>query len=128
MFHPLIHLIASRPHLLADHASAYADLVGAEIGRVGGDVKRRAMFGAIALVGAIVGVVLAGTALMLWAVLPASQMTAPWALLVVPAPALLIAVGCGLAARASLNGGAAFDAVRKQMHADMVMLRESGAS
>lgn len=128
MFHPLIHLIASRPHLLAEHASAYADLMGAEIGRVGGDVKRRAIFGAIALIGAIIGVILAGTALMLWAVLPVTQMAAPWILLVVPAPALLVAMGCAMAARAPSSGGAAFDAIRKQMHADMVMLRESGAS
>lgn len=128
MFHPLIHLIASRPHLLADHASAYAELVGAELARVSSDVKRRAIYGVVALIGAMVGVVLAGTALMLWAVMPASQMVAPWALLVVPAPALLIAVGCGWAARAPASGGAAFDSVRKQMHADMVMLRESAAS
>lgn len=128
MFHPLIHLIASRPHLLADHASAYAELVGAELARVSSDVKRRAIYGVVALIGAMVGVVLAGTALMLWAVMPATQMVAPWALLVVPAPALLIAVGCGWAARAPASSGAAFDSVRKQMHADMVMLRESGAS
>lgn len=128
MFHPLIHLIASRPHLLAEHASAYAELVGAELTRVGDDVKRRAIYSAVALVGAVVGVVLAGTALMLWAAVPLTQMVAPWVLLVVPAPPLLIAVVCGIASRASPAGGAAFDALRKQMHADMVMLRESSSA
>lgn len=128
MFHPLIHLIASRPHLLADHASAYAELVGAEIGRVGGDIKRRALYGAVALFGAGVGVVLAGTALMLWAVVPAAQMVAPWVLLVVPAPALLVAVGCGLAARSPASGGAPFETVVRQVHADIAMLRDSVTS
>ncbi len=128
MFHPLIHLVASRPHLLADHASAYAELVGAELTRVGDDVKRRALYGAIALFGAGIGVVLTGVALMLWAVMPVAQMVAPWALLAVPSPAYLVAVAFGVAARAPTSGGAPFESLRKQIHADMVMLRESGAS
>lgn len=124
--HPLFHLIASRPQLLADHAQAYAELVAAEIPRVSAAWKRSALLTAAAVLGMALALGLAGVALMLWAVLPEASMRAPWALLVVPLVPLTAALVCLLAAQ---RGGerAAFDELRLQVQADIGMLREAAA-
>ena len=122
--HPLFHLIATRPHLLLEHAESYAELVDAEMGIVTTDWKRSLILNALALCLLIAGVGLAGVALMLWAVLPMAQMQAPWALIAVPLPPLVIAVLCLLAARTS-NEARAFDKLRRQVSEDMAMLREA---
>lgn len=124
--HPLFHLIASRPQLLADHALAYAELVAAEIPRVSAAWKRSALLTAAAVLGVALALGLAGVALMLWAVLPEASMRAPWALLVVPLVPLTAALVCLLAAQ---RGGerAAFDELRLQVQADIGMLREAAA-
>lgn len=125
MLHPLLHLIASQPKLLAEHAAAYAELVAAEVGTETRTLKRQAMLGALGVIGLILALTLAGVAVMLWAVIPAAQMQAPWMLIVVPAPPALLALFCLPAARSSRKH-AAFDSVRRQMLADRDMLREAG--
>lgn len=125
--HPLLHLIATRPQMLADHAEAYAELVTSEIGAVSASLKRRAVLGAVALCCLGVAAVLAGVAVMLWAVIPQSSMHAPWALLVAPLVPLGIALICLLMARPAGDVGP-FDNVRQQLQADMVMFREVSAS
>lgn len=125
--HPLLHLIATRPQLLADHAQAYAELLATEIGNVSAAWKRRAILNAVALCCLGVAAVLAGVALMLWAVTPATQLEAPWALIAVPLLPIAVAVGCLLAARAK-GDGTPFAGVRRQIEADRAMLREMSAS
>lgn len=124
--HPLLHLIATRPHLLADHAEAYAELVAAEIGSVSAAWKRRAMLNAVALCCLGVAAVLAGVALMLWAVIPAAPVQALWVLIAVPLVPMVMAVWCVLAAQPQGDDGP-FDNVRRQVKADMAMLREVSA-
>lgn len=127
MLHPLLHLIATRPHLLADHAEAYADLLGEEIGLASARWKRRMLLSSIALCGAGVGVVLLGVALMLWAVIPPQDMNAPWALIAAPLVPLLAALAAWLAARG--NGPTQpFEQIRRQLREDVVMLREVSAT
>lgn len=121
--HPLFRLISTRPQLLADHAEAYAALVAAEVPRVSAAWKRRALLLALALVCLAVAAGLAGVAWMLWAVLPESQIRAPWVLLVVPAVPVLTAIACLLAARSTGEAGA-FSELREQVKADIGMLRE----
>jgi hypothetical protein len=125
--HPLLHLIATQPQLLASHAEAYADLMGEEFGQVSADWKRRLMYNAMALCFLGVSAVLAGVALMLWAVVPGPQIQAPWALIAAPLLPLFVAGWC---LRASRTQGAvgAFDNVRRQVKADLSMLREAGAA
>ncbi len=123
--HPLLHLVASQPQLLADHAAAYAELVAAEAVTVSAHWQRRLLLGAVAVFCLLVGAILAGVALMLWAVLPTAQILAPWALLVAPLLPLALAIVCLLAARAP-GVGIAFENLRRQMKADMAMLREAG--
>lgn len=121
--HPLLHLIAARPQLLADHAQAYAALVAEEVERASAAWKRSALLNAAALFGATVAVALAGVALMLWTVVPNSQMRTAWALIVVPLVPLAAALVCLLVARQG-GGRAPFDDLRLQVTADIAMLRE----
>ncbi len=127
MIHPLLHLIATQPHLLADHAEAYADLLGEEIGSASALWKRRAVLNAVALCSLGGSAVLGGVALMLWAVIPPADIQAPWALIVAPLLPLAVAVACLLAAKANPQAGS-FDNVRRQVKADVAMLREVSAS
>jgi hypothetical protein len=123
MMHPLLHLIATQPHLLAEHAVAYADLLGEELGSASAQWKRRAALGAMALCLLGVGVVLGGVAIMLWAVVPAESMRAPWALILVPLVPLAGSIACMVAARSDAKANP-FETVRMQVKADVAMLRE----
>lgn len=122
--HPLFHLIATRPQLLADHAEAYAALVAAEAPRISAAWKRRALLNLLALCSLAVGMTLAGVALMLWAAMPEAAMRAPWVLLALPPLPLAAALVLGVAARRGSERNA-FEHLRQQVMADIVMLREA---
>jgi uncharacterized membrane protein YqjE len=126
MLYTLARLLISKPQLLADHADAYAQLVGAEVSSVSAQWLRRCKFKAAALACLAVGVVLAGVALMLWAVVPPDSMRAPWALIGTPLVPLIAGLCCLLAAREG-SQDKAFDKLRQQWHADIQMLREASA-
>jgi hypothetical protein len=123
MIHPLLRLITTEPHLLGDHVEAYADMVGEEVRRTGTAWSVRIGLYAAALCLAGVGLVLTGVALMLWAALPPSGFQAPWMLIAVPGVTFVLAVGCFLFAQRN-PVESAFDNVKKQLSADMAMLRE----
>jgi hypothetical protein len=127
MMHPLLHLIATQPNLLADHAEAYADLLGEEFGVASAQWKRRAMLSAVSLCCLGVGAVLAGVALMLWAAVPPGDLHAPWALVLAPLVPLGAAVVCFISAKSPPPQGA-FDNIRRQLREDVAMLREASAS
>ncbi|MEN9484500.1 hypothetical protein HZU83_20460 [Sphaerotilus montanus] len=126
MAHALLHLITTRPQLLVDHAQAYAELANADLDAVTSAWKRQLRLAAAALCGAAVATVLAGVALMLWAVIPAAQIEAPWALVAAPLLPALVALGCVLAARAD-SERQAFGNLKEQVQADLLMLRQVGA-
>jgi uncharacterized membrane protein YqjE len=126
MIHPLLHLIATRPHLLAEHAEAYAELAADEFGRAAAAWKVRLALQVAGLALVAVAFVLAGVALMLWAVTPPAQMHAAWALVVVPLAPLVVALAC--LARAGKPGDTPFSNLREQMRADLMMLREVSAT
>ncbi len=121
-----LRLIAARPQLLTDHVQAYADLMAADFGDASAAFTRRVILGGAALMGALVTTLLAGVTLLLWAVVPATQIHAPWVLVVVPLVPLAACLVCLVALRAS-PPVAAFDNLRRQARADMAMLRESSA-
>ena len=123
MIHPLLRLITTEPHLLGDHVEAYADLVGEEVKKTGAAWGLRLALFAATLCFVGVGLVLTGVAVMLWAAGPAADLHAPWVLVVVPVVAFLLAGACFLYARRSPAENA-FDNVKKQLSADMAMLRE----
>lgn len=125
MLHPLFHLLATQPQLLGDHAQAYGELIGTELAAQAAAMKHRALLGALALCLLGVATVLAGVALMLWVTQPPALPQATlWVLGLVPGiPAVLAAV-CGLLARAPSNAtDPAFAELRRQLQADMALLR-----
>ena len=126
MIHPLLRLVATQPQLLADHAEAYAGLVGAEIGRTATGLKQRMLLNAVALCLVGVATVLTGVALMLWAVIPVTSMQAPWVLLAAPALPAVIAIVCVLVAQRKPPD--TFAELKQQIAADLVMLREVSAA
>ncbi|MEO8836373.1 MAG: hypothetical protein ABI364_06505 [Caldimonas sp.] len=126
MIHPLLRLAVSEPHLLGDHVEAYASLVGEEVTKVSTSWATRIGLYLVALAMVVVGLVLVGVALLLCAALPSSDYPAPWAMFVVPITPFVIAAICVFTAR-SRPVAKAFDAVKKQLDADMAMLREVAA-
>lgn len=120
--HPLLRLAATQPHLLADHVGAYAGLVNEELSKSISEWKRNLALNAIALGLLVVSAVLAGVALMLWAVIPAPNIHSLWALIAAPAVPGAIALLCLLAGRS--HAGFAFAEVKQQLAADLSMLRE----
>ncbi len=125
MIHPLLRLVATQPHLLADHAEAYAGLVGEEVTQTVAGIKRRVLLSAVALGLLVIAAVLVGVALMLWAVIPRADMQAPWALLAAPGVPALGGMICLLIGRS--EPGDSFSGLRQQMAADMMLLREVSA-
>ena len=122
MIHPLLRLVATRPQLLADHAEAYAGLVGQEWGATAASWKQRVLLGAVALCLFGVAVVLGGVALMFWAVTPSANIQLPWALAAAPLVPALAALACGWwAQRASQPG---FAELKRQIACDLALLRE----
>jgi hypothetical protein len=126
MIHPLLRLAATEPHLLGDHVEAYAALVGEEVSKVSTSWATRLGLYLAALLLLAIGLVLIGVALLLFAALPAATYPAPWAMFVVPLVPVVAGVACLLVAR-SRPVENAFDAVKKQLNADMAMLREVSA-
>ncbi len=125
MIHPLLRLVVTQPHLLADHAEAYAGLLGEEVSQTVAGIKQRVLLSAIALGLLALAAVFVGVALMLWAVVPQADMQAPWALLAVPGAPALGGIVCLLIGRT--KPGDNFAGLRKQLAADMGLLREVSA-
>jgi hypothetical protein len=123
MIHPLLRLAATQPHLIGDHVENYAALVGEEVNKVSTAWLTRIGLYVGALVFFLVGLVLVGVALMLRATVPASDYAAGWALLVVPLTPFVLGAICVVVARAKPIENA-FATVKKQINADMAMLRE----
>jgi uncharacterized membrane protein YqjE len=127
MIHPLLRLAATEPHLIGDHVEAYASLVGEEVGKISTSLITRVVLYVAALCMVAVGLVLIGVALLFVAAISSSDYPAPWAMVVVPLAPFVIAIGCVVYAR-SKPTEKAFDTIKKQLNADMAMLREVSAS
>lgn len=124
MLHPLIRLLATRPHLLAEHLGGYAHLlrVQADEALLLARVRTTLIAGMVA--GAVLGAGLGGVAVMLLATIPLAQMPAPWALALAPALPLAGAGICGwqlLRQPPMLT----LDLLRDQLAADAALLREA---
>jgi cytochrome bd-type quinol oxidase subunit 2 len=126
MIHPLFRLIAAEPQMVADHLGGYCALFGDELRSMSTQWARRLALQVAAIVLLAVALALAGVAVMLWAVMP-SAVQAAWALAVVPLVPVTGAVMCHLAARGDAPS-AGFAAMRRQIDADVQMLREAGAA
>jgi hypothetical protein len=122
MVHPIFSVLITRPELVMDHVAGYAALVQEEASTVGVQVARRAAGWAVCAVGLLVFLVLAGVAFMIGA-----TSGYHWALLVVPAVPLVIAVAAFFVARKPVPSKA-FTELRAQLDADAQALRTMGAA
>ncbi len=126
MIHPLFKLMAAHPTVLTDHVEAYASLAAQELGTAATQLRQRALKTGLALCCVAASAVLAGVAVMLWAVTPTADLHTPWALWVAPGLPALVAVWCWMSAQATTDE-AAFAVLRRQVSEDMALLREVNA-
>ncbi len=124
MAHPLVRLVASRPHMLTEHVSAYADLLAAEITATTAQVKRQLVFQVLGLCGISVTTALIGVAVMLWAALPSGSVHAPWVLALVPMVPAALGIWALNVAKA-VTPSDPFAAMRRQLSADAAMLNNA---
>ena len=122
MVHPIFSVLITRPELVMDHVAGYAALVQEEASTVGVQVARRAAAWAVCAIGVLVFLVLAGVACMIGA-----TGGDHWALWVVPAVPLVIAMVAFVVARKPLPAQT-FTELRAQLDADAQALRTMGAS
>jgi hypothetical protein len=121
MVHPIFSVLITRPELVVDHVAGYAALVQEEASTVGLEVAKRVIAWAVAALGLLVFLILAGVAVMLGAVHEFH-----WALVLAPAVALLVSVVAWNIARQRLPAKA-FTELKAQLDADAQALRTLGA-
>lgn len=124
MIHPLVRLLATEPHLVAEHVGAYAELIECEAREAQRRLTVRLALSLLALCCLGIAAVLTGVALMLWAVTPALSTGAQWALGAAPAVPAIVAILSGLAARRP-SAQRAFESIKAQISADLQMIREA---
>lgn len=121
--HPLLRLTLEHPHLLAEHASAYAAVLAEEAQAAATQMHSRFLLHALAGACGMLALILAGVALMLLAALPETSLRAGWVLIVVPAfPAALAITAFAMSPRAPVTSR--FAALGTQAQADLALLRE----
>lgn len=120
--HPLLALLAIKPQLLIDHAQAYTALFSEELSLARIQWRKAVILQAVAVSFLCVATVLAGAALMLWAVTPVAQIHTLWLLFATPLVPLVVAIACQLAARKQIQR-VAFANLRQQISADIALLR-----
>jgi hypothetical protein len=120
MLHPMLRLALARPDLLADHASAYADLAVVSAREAVADWQLRLVGWALLAAGVLLCISFSGIALMLHGAV--GNVPTPWLLWAVPAaPALLALLGGWLARRPTPVGRGT--SITKQFEADLALLR-----
>ena len=120
-----LRLVLAEPQLLTRHAQAYAELAATEWAEAAASLRRRTLLQVLGWCALVLAVLLAGVAVLLWAVTPPAQVHAPWALWAVPLLPAGLAIVC-LAAARRLGRSATFTLVRRQWQADRAMLHEAG--
>jgi uncharacterized membrane protein YqjE len=121
MLYKLLRLFLTKPHLLADHAHAYAALASVEIEAASARYQRRLWLGAAALCSLGAAVVLAGVAVMLWAVTPDENIRSLWAVIGAPLLPLLVGLYCMFRVRERSPVGL-FETLLHQVRTDLDVL------
>jgi hypothetical protein len=119
MLHPVFTTLIKRPDLVADHVTAYVELVQQEATGLGADWVQRGLAWAMAAFGAVLFLMLAGVALMLGAVLQFH-----WMLLTVPGAVLLLTL-VALARARTPQREERFKELKAQLQSDAQALREA---
>jgi hypothetical protein len=118
--HPIFRLLLARPELLVEHASAYGELLRAELLAAGTAWQRRLRLQMLAGGALLAGVVLLGQAAMWLTVLPDTR----W-LLLLAVPALPLLVGAWAwwrLVRPEQPGTEAWTGLSRQLSADLTLI------
>ena len=126
MLHPVLRLLATRPHWLAEHAEAYAELAAAEATVAALAARRSVLLIGTMVVGFSLATVLGGVALMLWAALASVPAATAWVLWAVPALPFAVAA-VALVMQQAGGGQGNFVMLRQQLQADLALMREANA-
>ncbi len=121
MLHPLFTVLIRRPELVVEHLAGYGALLHEEFSDIGSQMARRAVAWGAMVVMASVFITLTGVAVMLGLV----EQEFHWALVAVPAIALIATGACFLFARTPMPAGR-FDALKNQIDADVQAMRIAG--
>ncbi|KAF1044759.1 hypothetical protein [Xylophilus sp.] len=121
MLHPLVSTLIKHPDLVLDHVLGYGSLVREEAKALGGQAVQRAVAWGLVLVMGLVGLVLAGTAVMIGLL----QSQFHWVLVVVPGVPVAATLVAWRVARRPLPGDGLRD-LREQLQADLVLFRRAG--
>jgi hypothetical protein len=124
--HPVLQLLVKQPGLLGEHAQGYAELLASELAAFKQAGQRRLVWAAATACLALVGSVLGGVAVLLWAALPSVPTATVWVLWVTPGIPLAAALGCWLRLQA-MQPAAAFAHIQEQIKADMQLFKEVSA-
>ena len=118
MLHPLFSILIQRPELVLEHLSGYSALLHLETAQAAGVLVKRFVAGALAAVCGLVFVLFTGLALMLGAL----HNQFHWALLAVPAAALLATMLAIVKAKAPLTEPR-FTELKAQIHSDIQAMK-----
>lgn len=124
MIHPLVRLLASEPHLVAEHVGAYAALIESEAKDVQRRWTLRLALSIVALVCLVIAAMLTGVALMLWAVTPGLSTGAQWMLVIAPAVPAVVAIAAGVVAKRP-SAERAFAGIQAQIKSDIQMIHQA---
>ena len=121
--HPIVHVPARRPQLLAEHAKAYGDLLLEEGRRTLASLVLHAVLYAAAGVLGGLGLVFGGVAVLLYAAIP-GELRNGWLLVALPCASIGVAGICVIVARA-LPVELTPDVVGRQVRADIDMIHQA---
>lgn len=126
ILHPVFRLAVAQPALLAEHAAAYACLFGEELALGSARLKRRLLCQLAAVFCVTVAAVLAGVAVLLWAMPSAAGQPPVLVFVAVPAVPLLLAVWLAWLGRDLGPSPNPFATLGRQLSADADLLRRAG--
>lgn len=127
MIHPVFKLAIAQPALLAEHAAAYVSLFGEELALGGRDLLRRLLCWLGALFFVTVAAILAGVAILLWAMPLTAGQPSGWVFVAVPAVPFVLAMWLAWSGRSKGVAANAFATLGQQLSADADVLRNASA-
>ncbi|OIN91040.1 MAG: hypothetical protein AUJ20_12445 [Comamonadaceae bacterium CG1_02_60_18] len=123
--HPLLALLLTKPHLLFEHVQAYGELFFEEFSQARVAWYRQLLLQVAALCCLAVTAILAGMAVLLWAVTPESQIHALWVLYAMPLVPLGVAVACIVMSYRHTTPAGEFAQLAQQLRYDLAWVRQA---
>jgi len=123
--HPLLRLVVEQPELLAEHVTAYAVAFAEEGALAAARLRRRLAWLLVACACGVGTITLAGIAVMLWATLPLSGLSASetTGVLVAVPIAMLAAGACAMVRALRHRAEESFAGLRRNVAADLALIR-----